>query len=95
MLALHNGRAEMNRLIARVCTRTAANHQVPRGSDSDVEIGDKVLVYRDPPIIMCTGPHRVADIDKKSVTVIYDGKLSLYSLDKCKNTCQKIQVEVQ
>lgn len=84
METLHQSRIEMAKVIARARLRTAMNKNVPASADSELNIGDMCLIYRESPISKWVGPYRVIDIDSKAVTVILNGRPSSYSIDKCR-----------
>lgn len=83
MAALHKARQRMSEITAKVRLSKALHTRVPGAADRIIEIGDKVLIYRDDPG-KWVGPHRVIDIDKKSIHVDWDGRLIIMSADRCK-----------
>lgn len=84
MDALYNGRAEMEKLIARTRIHTAATKNVPTSADSNLNIGDMCLIYRDSPKNTWVSPYLVIDVNINTVTVIAGGRASVLSIDKCK-----------
>lgn len=74
----------MAKLMSRMRLRTAATINVPAAANSSLQIGDPVLLYRDAPVSEWIGPFRVIDIDGKAVSLVDDGKMKRFSIDRCK-----------
>lgn len=64
MNALHIARANMTEVIAKARLSKASSTRVPASAYSYIQIGDKILIYRDDPG-KWVGPHRVIDVDHK------------------------------
>lgn len=84
MQAIVEARREMQALIAGARLRTALSAPVPAAASSDVNPGDHVLVYREPPQDEWVGPHFVVGVQDKVVWLAVDGVLRQFSVDKVK-----------
>lgn len=78
MDTLHQSRIDIAKVIARARLRTAMSSIVPASADSDMNIGDMCLIYRESPISKWAGPYRVIDIYSKAGTVILNDRPSPY-----------------
>lgn len=87
MQAIVRARQEMQAQVARTRVRAALAAPVPAAADRDVNPGDQVLVYREPPVDQWVGPHVVVAQRDKSVWLAVDGSIKQYSTDKIKAYC--------
>lgn len=80
---LHTARKEMSKAIARMRLQTAFRTNVPASAYELICIEDNVLVYRGSPIECWVGTFKVIDIKKEAVTIVQDGRLVRFSIDRC------------
>lgn len=84
MKAMEAARREMQALVAKARVRTALAAPVPAAANRDVNPGDDVLIYREPPVDQWVGPYTVVAQRDKTVWTAIDGSIKQFSIDKVK-----------
>lgn len=77
-------RKEMGRIAAQTRLETALRRNVPCAADSDIRVGDYVLMYREKPIGKWVGPYMVVNLKGKVTTLNTGDRLLNASVDKRK-----------
>lgn len=93
MKAMANARKEMSTIVARDRVDRALRLRVPSASDSQISIGDEVLMFRENPIGKWMGPYVIADKKDKSIILNTGDRLLPASIDKIKHYRESIPPE--
>lgn len=84
MKAMKAARREMSRITAQARITMALTRNAPKGTDSNIAIGDEILWYRDKPIGRWTGPHLVMDKRDKLLEINDGDRQHTVSIDRVK-----------